>query len=238
MKSPRSKRITRLMAFGPALVVICVTAYAASGVSLVGSATGASTVGVTGTVSTSFSTDPTTTTGGGPTACDDESVGSFASAFVASNGCTLTWSSNNGTGSEIVFENDNAGAVDFFCGDPDGAGALPRDCTTNSNTVDDLVGTGNTLATEGFGLALVSTGGDAGTTNGAGVSAAFGSVPAATDAVWAGIPDQGSSVRMCSIPGPNATNSNCNFVFGALGKGGVQGAGDYSGTLRVTAALT
>jgi hypothetical protein len=238
MKSPRSKRVTRLLAFGPALVMVSVTAWVASGASVVGTATGASTVGVTGTVSSSFSTDPGITGGGGASGCADESVGAgFASTAAASNGCTITFSSNNATGAHVVFDNNNAGAVDFFCGDPDGAGALPRDCATNGNTVDDLVGSGNMIVAEGFGLALKSVGGDAGTARGSGISALN---PAATlgAASWSGIPDQGSAVELCDFPSANTTNSTCNFAFGALGKGGTQGAGDYSGTLRLTAALT
>jgi hypothetical protein len=233
-----SKRSMRLLAFGPALVIACVTAYAASGVSVVGSATGASTVGVTGTVGSTFSTDPGVTGGNGATGCADETVGtSFASSAGISNGCTITWSSNNGTGSEVVFENDNAGAVDFFCADPDGAGALPRDCSTDANTVDDLTGNGNDLTGQGFGIALVSTAGGDGATAGSGVSAADSS-PDASESIWAGVPDQGSAAQLCSYGGANSTTSSCNFVFGALGKGGTQGAGDYTGTLRITAALT
>ncbi len=237
-KQRMPKRTARLIAFGPALVIACVTAYAASGVSLVGSATGAATVGVTGSVSSSFSTTPGTTGGSGATGCADEAIGtSFASAFAASNGCTVTWSSNNATGSEVVFENDNAGAVDFFCADPDGAGALPRSCAADGNTVDDLTGSGNQLVAQGFGLALVNTTGGDGATAGTGVSAADAS-PADTDSIWAGIPDQGSAVQLCRYGSANATTSSCNFVFGALGKGATQGAGDYSGTLRLTAQLT
>jgi hypothetical protein len=237
MKSP-TKRTTRLLAFGPAMVAICVTAYAASGVSVVGSATGASTVGVSGTVSSSFSSDPGVTGGGGATGCADESVGAaFATVAGVSNGCTVTFSSNNGTGSEIVFENDNAGAVDFFCGDPDAGGALPRDCTTNANTVDDLAGAGNDLTAEGFGLALTAVGGDGGGTGGSGVSAPD-ATPTAGESIWAGIPDQGSAAQLCDFGGAHTTNTTCNFVFGALGKGGTQGAGSYTGTLRLTAQLT
>lgn len=238
MKTPHSKRATRLLAFGPALVMISVTAWVASGASVVGTATGASTVGVTGTVSTSFSTDPGVTGGGGATGCTGESVGSgFATVAGVSDGCTISFSSNNATGANVVFDNNNAGAVDFFCADPDGAGALPRSCATDGNTVNDLVGPGNALTAEGFGIALKSVGGDAGTARGAGISALNAGASAAA-ASWSGIPDQGSAVELCDFPGANATTSTCNFAFGALGKGGTQGAGDYSGTLRLTAALT
>ncbi len=169
MDRPLTSRRHKLLAAAPALVVIGITALAASGLSLISGATAASTVGVTGTVASSFSTSPTTTGGGGATGCADEDLGpNFRSAAIASNGCTISFSSNNATGSQVVFENDNAGAVDFFCGDPDGAGALPRDCATDGNTVNDLVGSGNTLASEGFGIALKSVGGDAGTARGAG----------------------------------------------------------------------
>ncbi len=235
---PTRKRTTRLLAFGPALVMMCVTAYVASGASVVGGATAASTVGVSGTVSSSFSTDPGVTGGAGATGCGDESVGtSFATAFAASNGCQISFSSNNGTGSQVAFENDNAGAVDFFCADPDGAGALPRSCAADGNTVNDLTGTGNTLAAEGFGLALMAVGGDAGTLAGAGVSAAD-PTPLVGDSVWAGIPDQGSAAVLCRYPGAHTASSTCQFAFGARGKGASQGAGSYSGTLRLTASLT
>lgn len=236
---PTQKRTMRLLAFGPALVVIFATAYVASGVSVVGSASGVSTVGVAGTVASTFSTDPGVTGGLGATGCADESVGStFKTAAGISNGCTITFSSNNGTGSEVVFENNNVGAVDFFCADPDGGGVLPRSCATNQNTVDDLVGSGNTLATEGFGLALVSTAGGDGATAGTGVSAAD-PTPTDIEGIWAGIPDNGSAVQLCRYGSANtAAGSSCNFVFGALGKGVTQGAGDYTGTMLLTAALT
>jgi hypothetical protein len=236
MKSTR-KRTMRLMAFGPALVMVCIAAYAASGVSVVSSATGASTVGVAGSVTSTFSADPGLTGGTGPLACGDESVGAFASTAGMSDGCQVSFSSNNGTGSHIVFENDQAGAVPFFCGDPDGAGALPRDCSTAANTVSNLTGTGNQLTADSFGLALMAIGGDAGVVAGSGVSAP-NAAPGATDNVWAGIPAQGSAAELCRFPGAHTTNTTCQFKFGALGKGGVQGAGDYTGTLRLTTALT
>jgi hypothetical protein len=233
MKTPRSKRVTRLLAFGPALVMISVTAWVASGASVVGTATGASTVGVTGTVSSSFSTDP-----GVSGDCTGESFAAdFRTVARVTDGCTISFSSNNSTGANVVFENDNAGAVDFFCADPDGAGPQPRSCAVDGNTVNDLVGSGNALTAEGFGIALKSVGGDAGTARGAGISALNASATPST-AAWSGIPDQGSAVELCDIPGANATTSTCNFAFGALGKGATQGAGDYSGTLRLTAALT
>jgi hypothetical protein len=227
----------QLLAFAPALVVIGITALTASGMSVVSGATAASSVGVTGTVTSTFSTDPGVTGGGGATGCADETVGTFASTAGISNGCTVSFSSNNATGSEIVFENDQAGAVPFFCADPDGAGPLSRDCSVAGNTVANLSGAGNALASDRFGLALVSLGGDAGTTAGTGVSAAD-PAPAAASTIWAGIPVQGSAAQLCRFATAHTTSSSCNFVFGALGKGGTQGAGAYTGTLRLTAGLT
>jgi hypothetical protein len=246
-------RRQKLLAAAPALVIGCMTIYVASGASVVGSATGASSVGVVGSVSTSFSADPGLTGGTGATGCSDESVGiTFKSAAGISNGCTITFSSNNGTGSRVVFDNNNAGAVDFFCADPDRVdsngdgdvgdagesdGAAARSCATDSNTVNDLIGTGNSLGSEGFGIALKSLSGDVGTAAGGGVSAAD-PTPLATDSVWAGIPDNGSAAALCTFGTAHATDSSCNFVFGALGKGATQGAGGYSGTLRITTELT
>lgn len=253
--APRPRKMTRrqkLLAFGPALVVGCMTIYVASGASVVSSASGVTNVNVVGSVSTSFSADPGVTAGAGATGCDDETLGTgFKSTAAVSNGCTITFSSNNGTGSRVVFDNANAGAVDFFCADPDRVdlnadgdvvdvgesdGALARSCAADGNTVNDLpAGAVADLTAEGFGIALTAIGGDGGAAGG-GVTAAAAANPATVQ--WGGIPDNGSAQALCTYGTAHTASSSCNFVFGGLGKGVTQGAGAYSGTLRLTTELT
>lgn len=234
---PSRKRVARLLAFGPAVIMVCVTAFVASGASIVGGATAASTVGVSGSVSSTFSTDP------GLTGCADETLTSFASAFAASNGCQISFTSNNATGAEVVFDNNNTGVGQseaFFCSDADGAGTTyTRSCSTDASRLENLVGKGNAIAADTFGLALTAVGGGGSsltTSAGSGVSAAD-ATPLATDLIWAGVPAQGAAVQLCSLAEPNSTTSTCDFVFGGQGEGATQGAGDYTGTLRLTAQL-
>jgi len=236
----QSKRMTKLLAFLPAALVIGVTAIVASGMSVVSGATAASTVGVTGNVSSSFSTSPGVTGGGGLTGCSDETLGTFSNGFAPSNGCTITFSSNNVNGADVVFSNDTTGVGQseaFFCSDGvDGVGGT-RSCATDLGRLDDAVGIGQTIlnGSDRFGLALMSLSGDGTPTQGTGVSAVDAD-PLSTDAVWSGIPVTASPIQLCRSTGPNTTSTDCQFKFGGSGELS-QGAGDYTGTLRLTAGL-
>ena len=240
----KTKRTTKLLAFAPALLMIGITAVVASGVSIVSGATAASTVAVTGNVGSSLSTSPGVTGGAGAEGCGDEALAAFATNFAASNGCTITFSSNNVNGAAVVFENNNVGVGQseaFFCSDGvDGVGGV-RSCATDTGRLDDLVGSGNTIAAsdDAFGIALADAKGDAATVAGSGVAGEFaiGGLDG-TDAAWSGIPANGAAVQLCRIPQPNGgSNSECQFAFGGAGEGGTQGAGDYTGTLSLTAGL-
>lgn len=234
------KRTKKMLAFTPALIAICATAYVASGVSVVGSATGASTVDVSGTVGSSFSADPDVS------GCAAQSVGgSFATAAAMSAACPIKFSSNNGTGSELVFENDNVATdLAFFCADPDRDDSVPingplaRDCSAAGNRVEDATAAPQAIASNRFGLALESVTGDTGGLGGTGVAAPDSS-PTTGESIWVGVPDLASPAQMCRYPGPNtSTGTTCTFRFGAQGQGATQGAGHYTGTLRLTARLT
>ncbi|MCW2925407.1 MAG: hypothetical protein JWM98_2811 [Thermoleophilia bacterium] len=237
-----SKR-TKLLAFAPALLVVGVTAVVASGASMVSGATAASTVAVNGTVASTFSTSPTTGTGSGPTSCTDETLVNFTGTFAASDGCQISFTSNNPTGAEVVMTNNSATDPAFFCADPDGAGAAVRTCASDAVRLEDLVGTGNTIpaASDFFGIALMSVGGTGATTGttvaGSGVSAP-NAAPTGASAVWAGIPKLAATSQLCKITENNATTSTCQFKFGGSGEGATQSAGDYTGTLKLTAQLT
>jgi len=236
-----SPRTTKALAFAPALVAIGVTAIAASGLSLVSGATAATSVAVSGEVTSTFSTTPGATGGAGATGCADETIASFASAFAASNGCRVSFSSNNGSGSELTFENQNTGAGQneaFFCSDGDDGAGGTRDCTLDVDRLEDVSGGPGTIAngSDQFGIALVATGGDGATVKGAAMANAD-ATPTGADSIWVGIPANGAAAQLCAIAQPNSTSSTCDFVFGGSGEGGTQGAGDYTGTMSLTAAL-
>ncbi len=237
MKSSR-KRFTRLMAFGPALVIVCVTAYAASGVSIVGSATGASTVGVTGSVGVAASADPDLT---GGDCADDGTNETLAAAWATTgaftDGCTITFYTNNTAGAEVLFEDDNGSATNFFCGDADptaGYQAGTRDCATDVNAVDNVAGTagGDPITADTFGIGLTALGGGGSPAAGSGVEAA--QAAALATAMW--YPINSTQAQLCTSTAPNtsSTQTSCTFALAGQGEGVTQGAGDYLGTVRLT----
>lgn len=244
MQQSAARRKSTALAFLPALLAIGVTAVVASGASLISSATASTSVAVSGSVSSSFSTSPGATGGAGATGCADETIASFASAFARSNGCEVSFSSNNFTGSELVFENQATGVGQseaFFCSDGiTGAGGT-RSCAVDSGRVDDLPAGAPTTIADGsdtFGIALMAVNDVAEGTAVGSDMAAVDSDPQGTDSVWVGIPANGAPKQLCAMGGSNSGTSTCQFAFGGSGEGGAQGAGDYTGTLSLTAALT
>jgi hypothetical protein len=241
MKNIRSRR-ARLLAFAPALVCIGVTAFVASGASLVSGASAVTSVNVTGTVSTTLATDPVITGGGGATGCADETLASgFASAFRVSNGCQVSINSNGLNGVSVLMDNNNAAANDangFFCVDADGAGAGARDCGTVGNQearLDNVTGVNQTVnAADTFGVTLMAVAGSGSPAAGTGAPTLSGATPTAAAAVWNEIPDNGAATQLCRTAGPNTTDATCQFAFGGQGSGATQSSGDYSGTLRLT----
>ncbi|MBC7632031.1 hypothetical protein [Aeromicrobium sp.] len=236
--APRSKP-SRLLVFAPTLLILGVIAFVASGASVVPGASAVTAIGVTGTVSSTFTVDPTATGGTGATGCADESLGAtFQSTAAYSNGCRISFTANAANGVTITFDNNNAAANDangFFCVDPDGAGVAPRDCGAagaTANRVANVTGTSQTLASDKFGLALTAVGGDGGVAAGAGAPT-VNAAPTSASAAWNQIGTNGAGTTLCTTTGPNTTGSNCDFVFGGLGKGAVQAAGSYGGSLRL-----
>lgn len=241
-KKTRSRR-ARLLAFTPALVCIGVTAFVASGASLVPGASAVTTVGVSGTVSSTFTADPTAGGGSGPTSCTDETLTSFDSAFAASDGCQISFTTNNINGATVTMDNALSGANDangFFCADP--AGAAPRDCGAagaagTEARLDNVAAVNSTITADTFGVALMSIGGSGGVSAGAGAPT-VNAAPTAATPVWNPIPANGAGTVLCQTSGPNSgTSSTCQFKFGGRGSGASQGAGAYSGSLRLTTAL-
>ncbi|MCW2961343.1 MAG: hypothetical protein JWM90_1730 [Thermoleophilia bacterium] len=238
----KTTKRTKLIAFVPALVVIGITAFAASGASIITGATAASSIGVGGSVTTSITTNPTVDGSVGGTGCASETIGTtFANASGVSDGCQITFSSNGGNGAEVRFENAEtaAGQIEaFFCADADGAGPGTRTCTAPAGRLEDRPAAPGALAADQFGIALRAVAGDGGTpTAGAGVAAADAS-PLAGDLIWVGVPANGASAQLCHSTAPNTTGTTCDFVFGGYGAGTAsQGSGDYTGTLNVTTTL-
>lgn len=246
--SRKLSRRQRLVAFGPALVVVGVTAVTASGLSIVNSAT-ASNVDVVGTVSAATVIDATPggagcpdPDGGGPLGETMDFGGSWAGTptVIGTAGafCEITFASTGGSGAQLRFQNALPGA-EVFCNDP--PGAAPRSCAAGN--VNDVPGIGSTLngGTDRFGLALATVSGGATADNaaGTGVSPADGT-PLPGDSIWAPVPDNGSPAQMCATTGPNPDPGDeavCGFAVGVNGEGAaVQPSGDYSGRINFSVA--
>lgn len=230
---PTRKRVTRLMAFGPAIVMICVTAFVASGASVVGGAT-ASTVNITGSVTGSASIDATPTGGTGATGCADEDLDTFETGFDVTNGCRITFATNYAAGGYVDFA-DALGGAAFFCSDGVTGVGGTRDCTVAANRVENVAANGSAIADDTVGLALTAVaGGFGGTdaTGGTGV-AAPDATPTAIETIWS--PINGTARRLCDTTQPNGvgTEATCDFVVGADGSA-TTGAGDYTGQISLT----
>lgn len=244
MKSPR-KRTARLLAFGPALVMICVTAYVASGASVVGTATGAATAGVSGTVATAGSSDPDVSDASctGETSSGGEALAAgWESSLTQTNGCLLSFWTNNGTGATVNYADDHGGAT-FFCYDPTpGNETTPdRQCGTDTRNV------GNVLAnsaiangSDQFGIALTAVSAGTATstdaTNGAGAEpeASIVAAPTTTDAVWWPITAAAQELCKTTTSNTSTTLASCTFRLGGSGEGPTQGAGTYYGRAALT----
>lgn len=236
MKSTR-KRMTRLLAFGPAVVLVSMTAYVASGASVVSSATAVSTAGVTGTVATAGSTDPDVTdaTCAGETSAGGEALGAtWTSTLQTTNGCKLTFWTNNATGATINYADTfGAAAAGFFCLDPTPGTGTPadRDCSSDAKMADDVPAGGAIAnASDRFGIALTALGG--GATNGTGATGTPVVNPSTTDAVWWPI---SASAQLCKTTTSNTsgTPADCTFKLGGSGEA-TQGAGTYYGNATLT----
>jgi hypothetical protein len=239
--APRPRKLSRrqkLIAFAPALVVGCMTAFVASGASIVPGAT-ASSVNISGTVGGSVITDATPTGAGCPDVAGTRTfdVGSsWYNTPVTTFGagvCTIAFRTNGGSGAEVRMQNANAAdpATQVFCNDP--SGAAPRDCA--SGNVDNVSGTGQTLSggADRFGIALVDAAGAAGNAAGAGVGGIEDATPNAADASWAPIPDNGASTVLCATTGPNpGADATCDFAIGVHGEGAGQASGAYSAAIN------
>lgn len=232
-------RAGKLMAFLPAAIIITVTAIAASGASIIPGATAASTVGVTATVSTSGSADPDLTGGDCSDNGTDETFPSGTWNTVGTgdvtDGCVIQFYTNNAAGAEVQFANADGGAAAFFCGDADATAGIQigtRDCTTDANRVEDVVG-GSAITQDTFGLALKSIGGGGGNAAGSGVSAADGT-PTVAETIWHPIATAAAQLCTTNSPNTSGTQATCGFAFGAMGDGGSQAAGDYYGSVDLT----
>lgn len=237
MKSPR-KRTARLLAFGPALVMICVTAYVASGASVVGSATGA-TAGVEGTVATAGSSDPNVSDAscaGEQTTAGEALAAGWEASLTQTDGCLLTYWTNNATGASVNYRDDHGGAT-FFCTDPTpGTDPLDRICGTDNRNVDNVLA-GNTAIANGsdqFGIALTAVSGGGGATTGSGSTGTPVLAPTTASAVW--WPITASAQQLCRTTSSNTstTLANCTFRLGGSGEGATQGAGTYYGRAALT----
>lgn len=227
----RSVRRSRAVAWIPAAMVVTASAMTVAGVSLVPGATAASSVAVTGVVAPSISTNPALSAT--CTTPADQLLTSFASAFDATNGCTVTFDTNDPDGAEVVFDNQANDAA-FLCNDKDGGGIGVRACADGSIT--DAGATPEAIDANQAGLALTALGGTAPAAGtGVGTIAAFNAntagVADAADLIWVGI-DAGR--QLCSTPDPTA-GTTCTFMVGARGAGANQAAGTYRGTVDLTA---
>lgn len=235
-----SKR-TKLFAFTPALVVIGITAMTASGVSVVSGATAASTVGLSASVAAAGSSDPDVSAGG----CDGDGAASaevrellptgFESSLQMTDGCTLTFWTNNAKGATVLYANALAGAA-FLCVDPS-YGTVPTDRKCDPNTSLANVPAAGAIAngTDKFGIALTATPtGGGGVVNGTGATATPVLTPTATDAVW--YPVTATAQELCKTGTSNTstTLANCMFKLGGSGEGPTQGAGTYYGRAQLT----
>ena len=236
MKSTR-KRMTRLLAFGPALVLVCTTAYVASGASVVSSATAVSTAGVTGSVATAGSADPDVSDAScaGETSAGGEALAAdWTSTLRYTDGCQLSFWTNNATGATVNYADTfGAAAAAFFCLDPTPGTATPgdRDCSTDPKRADDA-GAGTAIAngSDAFGIALTAVAN--GATNGTGATGAPVANPTTASAVWYPI---SATAELCKTTTSNtsATAATCQFKIGGSGEA-TQGAGTYYGNATLT----
>lgn len=232
MKSLSKKRTSRLLAFGPALVMICATTFVASGASVVGSATGASsTIDVTGNVAAGMSVTPDTTSActGGTNAI--AAIGDFSDGAYHEAGapCTISFATNSTNGAYVTI--DDADAVPFFC---------TNSCTAGTNdSVENVAAAagGSALANDTFGAALLATTGTpkpvAGTNfENEELDGTPGVYNGATT-IWA--PVDAAPSRICETTALTTATQGCTFTFGVDGQGATQTAGAYSGTANILA---
>lgn len=257
---PTRKRATRLLAFGPAFVMICVTAYVASGASVVGSATGAE-AGVQATVTSSITSDADLINNANCTGAGSETdnagaslsggAGAWTTTLQQTDGCTLEFSTNSANGAVVTYNNAFDAAPDpdvFFCLDGDANltdTVVARNCSAD-NTRAENAGSGVAIAdgSDLFGLALTSLsgGGAADLQSGAYVAAAATDGPGATGApvatpttaspVWYGITK--ASQGLCHTKSSHVTEAACGFKFGGSGEGATQASGRYYGRAEIT----
>ena len=225
---------TRFLAFLPAAIAVGLTVVVASGISLIPGATAASTVGVTGSVATSGSADPDISAGDCADDGTNESLALFNAGAVVTDGCEMTFYTNNALGASVMFSNDFGAEAAFFCNDLDTAAGVQvgtRSCATATNRVAD-VASNSAIGADSFGLALKRANGGGGNNEGSGVEAAD-ATPTAAEAIW--YPITGVAAQLCDTSSPNdgSTLATCGFAFGGQGKGGTQSAGDYYGRLRL-----
>lgn len=225
--APRPRKLSRrqkLIAFAPALVVGCMTAYIASGASVVSGAT-ASTVNITGAVNGSISTDATMTG-----CAATENLANFHTAFAQTPACTVTFAANYASGAEIQYEDTAVAQPAFFCSDGVvGAGGV-RDCSVAANRVEN-VGANQPITNDTIGLCLTALGGT-GVVPTAGTDVEAPQAAAAGTAMWYPITD--ADRELCFTTAPT-TNSTCTFVIGADGDAAT-GSGDYTGQIDLSTA--
>lgn len=238
-RTKKTSTRAKLLAFAPALLAIGATAFVASGVSLVPGAT-ASTVSVSGTVTTSLASDPTIPV---DTGCPGASGGTSATATAFPAGwestpsfiggstttkCTIQFEGN--TRAEVLFKNDFAGDAKSFCNDPDGAGAAARSCA--SGGVSDVGGGGTLTGSDQFGIALSALSGPAA----AGASMAAPAASNASANMWRPVPTNAAAgTRLCATAAANVgTPALCSFALGVNGTGGTQPSGTYSAVINFT----
>lgn len=226
MASRTISRRQKLLAFGPALAAIGLTAVAASGASIIPGATAASsTLTVNGNVVAGMSVTPDTTNACGGTA--STGVGDFSNgAFVAAtSSCTVSFATNSTAGANVTID-DSTDATPFFItglGDAD------------NNTLDNVtaVAGGTTLGDDMFGVALTATAGSP--LPAAGPNFEIDGTPGAVagETIWG--PIAAAPANICQTTALTSTTQSCTFTFGVDGQGPTQTAGTYSGTANVLA---
>ena len=219
-------RRQKLVAFGPAIVVIGLTAALATGWSLIPGAGAASTLTVGGTVSAGMSVNPDTATacaGTNSTSVGDFSDGAFHGS--AAN-CTVSFATNSVNGANVTI--DDADAIPFLC---------TGSCTAGSNnTVENVTAAagGAALADDTFGVALVSVAGTPAPV--AGANFKVDPSPASQtggEAIWG--PIDAAPANICQTSAVTTVTQSCTFGFGVDGQGATQTSGSYSGTANILA---
>lgn len=227
MASRTISRRQKLLAFGPALAAIGLTAVVASGASIIPGATAASsTVTVNGNVVAGMSVTPDTTSacgGSSTTGVGDFSDGAFR---AAASTCTVSFATNSTAGANVTVD-DASDTTPFFItglGDAD------------NNTLDNVtaVAGGTTLGDDQFGIALTGTAGSP--LPAAGPNFEIDTTPAtqvAGETIWG--PIAAAPANICQTTALTDTTQSCTFGFAVDGQGSTQTAGTYSGTLNVLA---